>query len=61
MSVMQAKEFVLLNRELALLNIKILQELDIVSDEMAYAQFLEISKKCEEFLDKLIVDLENNV
>jgi len=61
MSVMQAKEFVLLNRELAILNAKILQKLDSISAEMAFNQFYEISSKSEEFLSEVIVELENNV
>lgn len=61
MSVMQAKEFVLLNRELAILNAKILQKLDSISAEIAFNQFYEISSKSEEFLSEVIVELENKV
>ena len=59
MSVMQAKEFVKLNRELALLNIKIIECMQSIGADLASDQFDMLSMQSEEFLDNLIIELEN--
>lgn len=59
MTVMQAKEFVKLNRELALLNIKIIECMQSIGAELASDQFDMVSMKSEELLDQLIIELEN--
>lgn len=61
MSVMQAKEFVKLNRELALLNIKIIECMQSIGADLASDQFDMLSMQSEEFLDNLIIELENGV
>ena len=61
MSVMKAKEFVKLNRELALLNIKIKEHLESADIRFAAKLYHDVSSMSEEFLDEVIVQLENKV